>query len=71
MKFVATAESTAGMKTFLSPLLRSLKTFNQWDYLASAVKRVSLNKVRIIATTLLPIFHLLVPVLYELKDLSL
>lgn len=48
-----------------------LKTFKQWDYLASAVKRVSLNKVRIIATTILPIFCVLVLVFYELKDLSL
>lgn len=32
---------------------------------------MSLNKVRIIATTILPIFRLLVVVFYELKDLSL
>jgi hypothetical protein len=58
-------------RLFYHHFIVALKTFKQWDYLASAVKRVPLNKVRLIATTILPIFHLLVLVFYELKDLWL
>lgn len=58
-------------RLFYHHFVIALKTFNHWDYLGSAVKRVSLNKVRIIATTILPVFHLLVLVFYGLQDLSL